>query len=103
MENCAYVLNDLYHNKNDKLLLIIGPVGCGKTSLVEFYCKENSIQLYTVKTTETIKTKKDLLRDIITFSIYSSTSFFVKKGNGKKERYESNHYFVFKRIQKSCL
>uniref|UniRef100_A0A6C0AZI7 ATPase AAA-type core domain-containing protein n=1 Tax=viral metagenome TaxID=1070528 RepID=A0A6C0AZI7_9ZZZZ len=84
LENCAYVLNDWYLNKSDKLLLIIGPVGCGKTSLVEFYCKENSIQLYTVKTTETIKTKKELLRDIITFSVYSSTSFFIKKGNGKK-------------------
>ena len=83
LENCAYVLNDWYLNKNSKLLLIIGPVGCGKTSLVEFYCKENSIQLYTVKTNEIIKTKKELLKEIISFSVYSSTNFFVKN-NSKK-------------------
>jgi len=84
LESCAYILNNWYltslKNEMKKLLLIIGPVGCGKSSLIELYCKENSIQLYTVKTTDTIKTKKDLLKDIISFTQY--TNFFVKnKGN----------------------
>ena len=51
-------LNEWYTKEKLKMLLIIGPVGCGKTSLVELYCKENSIQLYSVKASETIKTKK---------------------------------------------
>jgi hypothetical protein len=80
LEICAYILNNWYlsslKNEMKKMLLLIGPVGCGKSSLIELYCKENSIQLYTVKTTETIKTKKDLLKDIISFTIY--TNFFVK-------------------------
>ena len=83
LENCAYVLNDWYLNKNN-LFLIIGPVGCGKTSLIELYCKENSIQLYTVKSSDTIKTKKDLLKEIVSFSMYSSTSFFKSKNVSKK-------------------
>jgi len=51
LENCAYVLDQWYVNyeKNNKLLLIIGPTGCGKTSLIELYCKEKEIELYTVK------------------------------------------------------
>jgi hypothetical protein len=83
LENCAYVLNDWYTKSItsdfNKLLLIIGPIGCGKTSLIELYCKENSINLYSVKSSsELIKTKKELLKDIISFSEYSSTSFFTK-------------------------
>ena len=85
LENCAYVLNEWYTKEKLKMLLIIGPVGCGKTSLVELYCKENSIQLYNVRQSETIKTKKDLLRDIVCFTQYSSTSFFIKKENNNKK------------------
>jgi len=78
LENCAYVLNEWYNNSK-KVLLIVGPVGCGKTTLVELYCKENSIHLYNVRSSDTIKTKKELLKDIISFSQYSSTSFFKKE------------------------
>ena len=85
LENCAYVLNEWYTKAISNLLLIIGPTGCGKTSLIELYCKENSINLYSVKTSETIKTKKDLIRDLICFSEYSSTSFFIKSKSVHKK------------------
>jgi DNA polymerase III delta prime subunit len=84
LENCAYVLNEWYNKKSNKLLLLVGPVGCGKTTLVELYCKENDIQLYTVRPSENIKTKKDLLKDLIAFSQYSSTSFFKQYQFTKK-------------------
>jgi predicted ATPase len=77
LENCAYVLNDWYtkslNNQMTKLLLIIGPVGCGKTSLVELYCKENSIELYKITSD---KSKKEVLQEIFCFS---STCMFSKK------------------------
>ena len=86
LENCAYVLHNWYTCTSSKNgLLIIGPTGCGKTTLVESYCKENGILLYSVKTSETTKTKKDLLRDIFSFSEYSSTSFFIKRQNNDKK------------------
>ena len=82
LENCNYVLNEWYNNSiNDlssKFLLIIGPTGCGKTSLVELYCKENDITLYKI-TSENIKTKKDLIKDI---SLFCEFNFF--KVNSKK-------------------
>ena len=85
LDACAYILNEWY-NKNikgetNKLLLLVGPVGCGKTSLIELYCKENSIQLYTVKSSDIVKTKKDLLKDIFSFTQYTSTQFFLKNQN----------------------
>jgi len=94
LDNCAYVLNDWYIRnteptkntepaKNKSLLLIVGPVGCGKTSLIELYCKENSIQLYSVKTSE--KPKKDILREMISFVQYSTTNFFTKSKNETKK------------------
>lgn len=85
LENCAYVLNNWYNNDNSKILLIIGPTGCGKTTLIESYCRENSIQLYSVKPSDSIKTKKDLLKNIFTFSECSSSSFFVKRQNVNKK------------------
>ena len=85
LENCAYVLNQWYTSNKATSLLIIGPTGCGKTSLIELYCKENSIQIYSVKSSELIKTKKDLLRDLFYFSEYTSTSFFVKSESPLKK------------------
>ena len=82
LENCAYVLKEWYYkslkDKNNKCLLIIGPTGCGKTSLVELFSKEENINLYTIKQSENIKTKKDLLKEIYLFSEYC---FFKKQEN----------------------
>ena len=77
LENCAYILKEWYY-KNKKSLLIVGPVGCGKTTLIELFCKEENIQLYTIKSTDTIKTKKEILKDI---SLFYEFSFFKKKEN----------------------
>jgi DNA polymerase III delta prime subunit len=79
LENCAYVLKEWYY-KSKKPLLIIGPVGCGKTTLVELFCKEENIKVYTIKSSDTIKTKKELLKDISLFLEYNLT-FFKKKEN----------------------
>jgi GTPase SAR1 family protein len=79
LENCCYVLNDWYQNGNEKVLIIVGPTGCGKTTLVQSYCEENEIQLYVLKSSETIKSKRELLRDIFLFAQYDSSNFFVKR------------------------
>jgi GTPase SAR1 family protein len=79
LENTCYILDKWYKESlkdlTKSILILIGPVGCGKTSLVGSYCKENDILLYTVKNT---LTKKELLKDIEIFVEYSSTSFFIK-------------------------
>ena len=63
LENCVDTLNCWYNQRNTlQNLLLIGPTGCGKSTLVQSYCKEKGIQLY--KLSETIKTKKDLLKEI---------------------------------------
>lgn len=36
-------------NPKAKLLLITGPPGCGKNSLVNLYCKQNNIQVMRYK------------------------------------------------------
>ena len=95
LENCAYVLNEWYTKNNPKLLLIMGPTGCGKTTLVELYCKENSIQLYTVRSSE--KTKKEILKEIVSFAEYN-TGFFIKGENKKLlliDEYQNNQNDVF--------
>ncbi len=82
LENCSYILQDWY-KKRDSLqnLLIIGPTGCGKTTLIHSFCQENGIEMYAVKITDTIKTKKDLLKDLFYFAEYSASSFFVKRAS----------------------
>jgi GTPase SAR1 family protein len=78
LENCVDTLNCWYNQRNTlQNLLLIGPTGCGKSTLVQSYCKEKGIQLY--KLSETIKTKKDLLKEIFSFAEYSSSSFFIKR------------------------
>jgi HrpA-like RNA helicase len=79
LENCRYVLNEWYNSGNQKILIIVGPTGCGKTTLVDSYCQENNIDVYTVRSTETIKSRRDLLRDIFCFAEYNPRSFFVKQ------------------------
>jgi DNA polymerase III delta prime subunit len=81
LENTEYILNQWYttslSDKSKPPLLVIGPVGCGKSSLINLYCIENGIMLYNCKTTELIKTKKELIKELLLFAEYSSTSFFT--------------------------
>jgi len=81
LENCLYVFNEWYHSSKTNPFLLIGPTGCGKTTLVESYCLENKINLYTVKYSEFVKSKKDLLKEIQSFMEYSTQSFFIKQKN----------------------
>lgn len=80
LENSAYILKNWYTQRNTlQNLMIVGPTGCGKTTLVQSFCEENGIQLYNARVTETIKTKKDLLKEIFSFAEYSASSFFIKR------------------------
>jgi len=90
LENCQYFINQWYNcslkDCSHKFLLLLGPVGCGKTKLLELYSKENDILLYVVKSSESIKTRKELISDIIHFIEYSTsdgindyTTFFCNK------------------------
>ena len=87
LENTSYILKNWYTQSlkdiNHPLLLIIGPTGCGKTTLVDSFCKEENIILYNVKFKDC--SKKDLLREIVLFSEYSSTSFFNVEQTGLKK------------------
>ena len=49
LENTYHILKNWYL-KNDKILLMIGPIGCGKTTLIYHFCKENDISLLDIKT-----------------------------------------------------
>ena len=79
LENCHYIVNDWFTKsckQKLKPLILIGPTGCGKTTLIEFYCQENNVNLYTIKATDTLKTKKELLKEIQEFSEFSFLSLF---------------------------
>jgi hypothetical protein len=82
LENTQFILNKWYTESLEDLkksmLILIGPTGCGKTSLIEHYCNENNILLFSVKLTDSAKTKKELLKEIEVFIEYSSNSFFIK-------------------------
>lgn len=75
LENCHYVLKNWYNNYNKKGLVIIGPTGCGKSSLVGLFCKEESIKLLSIKLNDTTKSKKDILLDIRIFVEYNEIFF----------------------------
>jgi hypothetical protein len=81
LEHCSYILHEWFSKKPEKALVIIGPVGCGKSTLIHLYCKENSIHMY--KIPENLKTKKDLVRELLSFVEYSSADFFTKGGTKK--------------------
>jgi len=89
LENTHYILNKWYtESLSDQLkqpLVIIGPVGCGKTSLVELYCKENSVSNYFIRITDSSKTKKEIMKEIFSFIDYTSTNFFIKDGKSIKK------------------
>ena len=72
-ENFEYYFRNWYSNSIN-FLMVIGPTGCGKSTFIELFCKENSVNLYTVKQNEFIKTKTQLLSDIINFIEYTGTS-----------------------------
>ena len=48
LSDCKNTLKNWYTN-NNRILLLIGPTGCGKTSLVNLFCKENEISVYDTK------------------------------------------------------
>ena len=79
LENFEYVLKNWYKVNQDKIFLVIGPTGCGKTTMVEQFCTESDISLYSV--INSTKSKKDLLRELISFM---DSSFFDKLTKPKK-------------------
>jgi hypothetical protein len=81
LENCYYILNEWYNN-GTKNLLLIGPTGCGKSTLIELFCYEENIKLLNIKTNDN-KSKRDLLKDIDLFMEYSG-DFFFRKSDQKK-------------------
>ena len=88
LENTHYILKTWYEkcitDNSNKFLLIIGPTGCGKTTLIESFCKEENVLLYSVNNN---LGKKDLIKDILNFSDYvtsEGTNFFTKAIKSKK-------------------
>jgi GTPase SAR1 family protein len=88
LENTHYIVKEWYEksvsDQSNKFLLLIGPTGCGKTTLIESFCKEENILLYSINNTIP---KKDLIKDILNFSDYVSTegtNFFTKAVKSKK-------------------
>ena len=89
LENCEYILNSWYSScLNDitkKFLVLVGPTGCGKTLLVETFCKENCIIPFFLKLNDSLKTKKEVLKEISNFIDYTTgENFFERKKSLKK-------------------
>jgi ABC-type iron transport system FetAB ATPase subunit len=79
LNNSEYVIKKWYTDslkELTKLLLIIGPIGCGKTTLIENICI--SLDIEVLKVNDSIKPKKDLLREII---IFTQHSYYSKNQN----------------------
>jgi replication-associated recombination protein RarA len=80
LENCHFVLKKWYESCQEHLgknLLIIGPTGCGKTTLINLFCEEEKINFLDIRLND-IKTKKDILKEIEYFISYSNNNFFVR-------------------------
>jgi len=65
-------------------MLLIGPTGCGKTTLIHNFVREHGIDL--LITNDSIKSKKDLLKDIIYFTEFNNSfdCYSGNNGNSKK-------------------
>jgi len=83
LENYHFILKQWFNNDFEKPLLIIGPTGCGKTTLVNSFCKEENIKLLDLKVNDN-KTKKETLKEIDLFIDYSADNFFLKFAKVKK-------------------
>ena len=85
LDNCNFVLNNWYNKSlidlTHKMLIIIGPTGCGKTTLVDQYCKNNNIIIYKVYNKSS---KKDLIKEILNFSEYTKNNIFEENSKIKK-------------------
>ena len=89
LENCHYTVKSWYEKSTDisnKFLLMVGPIGCGKTSLIESFCENENILLYSIKPNELVKTKKELIKEITNFiDYYEGSGFFTKKNTNLKK------------------
>jgi energy-coupling factor transporter ATP-binding protein EcfA2 len=74
LDNYSYILKNWYNDSlkdlSTKFMLLIGPTGCGKTTLINNFCMENNIESFI--TNDSIKTKKELLKDIIFFTQFKT-------------------------------
>ena len=82
LDNYYYLLNNWFKNST-KFMLMIGPTGCGKTTLIHNFVREHGIDL--LITNDSIKSKKDLLKDIIYFTEFNN-SFDCYSGNGNNSK-----------------
>ena len=75
LDNYEYIINKWYNdslqNTDTKFLLLIGPTGCGKTTLINNYCIDKNINVF--RTNDFVKSKKELLKDIVYFTQFSNS------------------------------
>ena len=81
LENCNFILKKWYFSLDNLFLLIIGPIGCGKTTLINSFCNEENINLLNLQCN---KPKRDILKDIDLFLDYS-LQFFKNDGIQQKK------------------
>jgi DNA polymerase III delta prime subunit len=88
LDNYYYLLNNWFNNSisnvTTKFILLIGPTGCGKTTLIHNFVKEYGIELFV--TNDSIKSKKDLLKDIIYFTEFNNSFDCYSGVNGNNSK-----------------
>ena len=88
LDNYYYLLNNWFNNSistiTTKFMLLIGPTGCGKTTLVNNFVREHGIELFV--TNDSIKSKKDLLKDIIYFTEFNNSFDCYSGVNGNNTK-----------------